>query len=344
MQLFNKHNNGSQELVQVLGLIDDDLPFSKWAPIIPLGIRDLKAIVGADVITELDNFYQHCDDPDFNSASAAVPDGSPSVPSPTVPDGSPSVPSSPLPAMHEAVRLAQQAAAMFTWLKVIPTLDAQHSASGRAKRLGENEHGMTAAQEFKDEDNIRAMAFQATDALIAHLDDCQFLWWMESERKKRIAQLLIPSKEIFDEYYVIGSHRLFLTLVPMIRETQESDIIPIITRARFDLLLQGDETLCSILLDAARRPLALLTMVKAVERLPIEVLPEGIVQVQQSQTIRDKLKAEREARQAVATSLSADAARYLQKLADIITELDAQSATPDYHVPSPTLQSRGITF
>lgn len=331
MQLFNKHNNGSQELVQVLGLIDDDLPFSKWAPIIPLGIRDLKVIVGSDVIAALDDFYQHCDDPDFTASA-----GSPVAPTASAGSAGGN--------MHEAVRLAQQAAAMFTWLKVIPTLDAQHSAAGRAKRLGENEHGMTAVQEFKDEDNIRSMAYQATDMLIAYLDEQQFTFWISSERCKRRDQLLIPSKDVFDEYYVIGSHRLFLTLVPMIRETQDSDIIPIITRERYERLLAADPDLTPILLDAVRRPLALLTMVKAVERLPIEVLPDGIVQVQQSQTVRDKLRAEREARQAVASALSSDAARYLQHLTDLVAELDKASAVPDYHVPAPTLQSHGITF
>ena len=44
--LFNKDNHGAAEIVAVLGLIDDRLPFDKWAPIIPLGLRDLKAIIG----------------------------------------------------------------------------------------------------------------------------------------------------------------------------------------------------------------------------------------------------------------------------------------------------------
>ena len=81
-----------------------------------------------------------------------------------------------------------------------------------------------------------------------------------------------------------------------------------------------------------RRPLALLTIKKAVERLPVEVLPNGIVQVQQSTTVRDKLRAEKEARQSVANSLEQDAAAYLDILQDIIRELDAQSETVDYYL------------
>ena len=43
--------------------------------------------------------------------------------------------------MVEGVEMCirDRAVAMFTWLKVIPTLDAQHGTAGRGKHLGENE-------------------------------------------------------------------------------------------------------------------------------------------------------------------------------------------------------------
>jgi hypothetical protein len=37
--------------------------------------------------------------------------------------------------------MVQQSVALFTWLKIIPTLDAQHGNTGRQKRLGEHEKG-----------------------------------------------------------------------------------------------------------------------------------------------------------------------------------------------------------
>ena len=324
MVLFNKNGKGADELVNVLGLIDKDLTFDKWAPIVPLGVRDLKAVIGSETVTALDRFYQsdsgETDENATEEETTAAED------------------------MREAVRLAQQAAAMFTWLKVIPTLEAQHGNAGRGKRQGENEHGLTGAQEFKDEENIRNMAYEAIDALVELMDGKAFDFWMESPKKKAIAGLLIRDKETFDEYYITGSHRLFLALVPMIREVQESDIIPILTRARFEQLLQGDETLAARLMDATCRPLALLAVKKAVERLPIEVLPTGIVQVQQTATVRDKVRAEKEARATVAASLGADAAAMLEKLTDLVAELDEEAQPVDYHVPGPTLQSKGITF
>ena len=41
-KLFNKGGDGAGEIVRVLGLIDNDLDFTKWEPILPLGIRDLQ--------------------------------------------------------------------------------------------------------------------------------------------------------------------------------------------------------------------------------------------------------------------------------------------------------------
>ncbi len=314
MQLFNKDNRGREELVAAIGVISKDITFEKWAPALPLGTRQLAAIVGRDVVNELDSLYRK-----------AEPSGEEVL----------------------AVGLAQQAVAMFTWLKILAPLDAQHGNAGRGKTLGENQHGMTALQEWEDKESIRAMAYEATDALIEVLDTAEWEWWISSSKCRQRAGLLLGSKEVFDEYYVIGSHRLFLTLLPMIAEVQAGDIAPIVTAAHMAQLLSGEGLEAEVrtrLLDLARRPLALLTMKKAVERLPVEVLPEGIVQVQQQATVKQKLRAEKSAREAVAASLGADAERYLQLLQDAVSALDSDEGEADYYLSGPTVQSKGITY
>ena len=314
LKLFDKDGHGREELVAAIGVISKDITFAKWAPAIPLGTRQLAAIVGRAVVGELDGLYRK-----------AEPSGDELL----------------------AVKFAQQAVAMFTWLKILAPLDAQHGNAGRGKTLGENQHGMTALQEWEDKESIRAMAYEATDALIEVLDTAEWNWWKESSKCRQRAGLLLPSKELFDVYYMIGSHRLFLTLLPMIAEVQAGDIAPVVTAAHMDQLLSGDRLETDVrvrLLDLARRPLALLTMKKAVERLPVEVLPEGIVQVQQQATVKQKLRAEKSAREAVAASLGADAERYLQLLQDAISELDSDEGGVDYYLSGPTIQSKGITY
>lgn len=311
--IFNKDGNGTEELVEALGMIDSATDFSKWKPYIPLSIRRLTAIIGPEVYDKTLEFYY--------STGQDSEDES----------------------LKTLLLMMQQSIALFTWLKIIPTLDAQHGNTGRQKRLGENEKGLTAVQEYKDETNILNLAYESVDALIAFLDKEKFNFWLNSEKKKAINQLLIRSKEQFDTYYMIGSHRLFLTLAPIVREMQDRYVIPIITRVKYEDLLSGNEPKEG-LMDAVCRPLALLTMQKAIERLPVEVLPDGVIQVQQVGTVKEKIRAEAEARKIVSKNLGDDAGKDLVSLQDFIAEMGAEPDEPDLYLPKVSLQSKGITF
>lgn len=313
MELFNRHGDGGTEIVTAIGLISNDVDFSKWEPVLPLGIRDVTAIIGPEPVQALAEFY----DGDFVDGDTA---------------------------MTEALAHLQQAVALFTWLKIIPTLDAQHDGTGRQRRLGENEKGLTALQEFKDERNILQMAYEAVDALIEVMDREEFEFWTGSRKYRLRKGLLIQSKEEFDEYYTIGSHRLFVTLLPIIREVQGAQVAPVLGRYMPQLLAYEDRDITDLLREPACRAVVLLTMQKAIERLPVEVIPEGVVQIQQSQPVNSRLKAEQAARAAVAKSLGTDADRYIQTLQDLVAQLDAKDNTPDPSMTGPIVHSKGMTF
>lgn len=326
MKLFNVKAEGGSEIVSAIGLISNDIDFSKWEPVLPLGIRDVAAIIGKEPVEALAEFYE------TEEAEGRLPENSVDV-SQDDQDKS------------EAVGLLQQAVALFTWLKIIPTLDAQHDGTGRQRRLGENEKGLTALQEFKDERNILHLAYEATDALIELMDRKAWDFWTKSRKYQMRKGLLIQSKEEFDEYYNIGSHRLFVTLLPIIREVQGSQVAPALGAKYLSILLAGEnEKIIGLLKDPAARAVALLTMQKAIERLPVEVIPEGIVQIQQSQPVNSRLKAEQSARAAVAASLGADAKKNIDRLQDLVAELEAENITPDSFVAGPIVHSKGMTY
>lgn len=313
MKLFNVIDAGSSEIVNAVGLISSDVDFSKWEPVLPLGIRDVVAIIGPEPVEALADLYasgteQGCTE-------------------------------------ERAIKALQQAVAYFTWLKIIPTLDAQHDSTGRSRRLGENEKGLTALQEFKDEQNILRLAYEATDSLIEIMDSEAFDFWTSSKKYKQRSGLLIQSKEEFDEYYHIGSHRLFVTLLPIIREVQGAQIAPVLGKKYLSDLLSGDDdVIVDTLKEPAARAVALLTMQKAIERLPVEVIPEGVVQIQQSQPVNSRLKAEQAARAAVAASLGADAKKYIENLQDLVAELNENETPVDYHLPGPIIHSKGMSY
>lgn len=312
MKLFDRDGNGGAEITAAVGIISNGVTFDKWQPLLPFGIRDVVAIVGREPVEALAEFYESGDDTD--SAKLA------------------------------ALTYLQQAVAFFTWLKIIPTLDAQHDESGRCRRLGENEKGLTALQEFKDEENILRLAYEAIDALVEALDSNAFPFWVESPKYKQREGLLIRSKEEFDNYYIIGSHRLFVTLLPIIREVQGATVAPVLGKYLAPILSGDDSDAFALMKATAARAVALLTMQKAVERLPVEVIPEGIVQVQQSQPVKSRLRAEQSARASVATSLGADATRALEYLQQLVAQLDADGAEVDASITGPIVHSKGMSF
>lgn len=317
MKLFNVQTDGSSEITAAIGLISNDVDFSKWEPVLPLGIREVTAIIGPEPVKALADFYAGNTEPGE--------------------DGSPD--------KAAALKYLQQAVALFTWLKIIPTLDAQHDSTGRSRRLGENEKGLTALQEFKDEQNILRLAYEATDALIEIMDRAAFPFWTESRKYNLRRGLLIQSKEEFDEYYNIGSHRLFVTLLPIIREVQGAQVAPVLGRKYLSLLLAGEDSeIIGLLKEPAARAVALLTMQKAIERLPVEVIPEGVVQIQQSQPVNSRLRAEQSARAAVAAALGADAKKYIENIQDTVAQLDAEGEAPDHSMPGPIVHSKGMSF
>ncbi|MBE6305703.1 MAG: hypothetical protein E7082_07315 [Bacteroidales bacterium] len=311
MKLFNKDGQGAAEIVAAVGLIANDITFDKWEPVLPFGIRDVVAIVGHEPVAALAEFYEN-DEIDSQKQSA--------------------------------LKYLQQAVAFFTWLKIIPTLDAQHDTAGRSRRLGENEKGLTALQEFKDEENILRLAYEATDALVETLEVNQFPFWVNSHKYKLRNSCLIHTKEQFDEYYSIGSYRLFITLLPIMREVQQAELAPVLGNQILSLLLERSQRETDMFGDIAARAVVLFTMQKAVERLPVEVIPDGVVQVQQSQPVKSRLKAEQSARMAVAASLGADARRCIERLQQLVSEYNAESTKPVPYIGGPITHSKGLSF
>lgn len=309
IKIFDVRADGADEIVAAVGLVSSSLAFDKWSPLVPFGIRDVGAIIGMDVVTSLARHYmsQQIDE-----------------------------------SLDSLVSVLQKAVALFTWIRIVPTLDAQHDSAGRARRVGENEERLTALEAFKDEANIRRLAYESVDMLVDMLDQVLPEFWESSAAYHSRSSLLLRSKAEFDRYYVISSSRLYLTLMPIIREVQNAQIVPVIGSAYFSDIMAGKSEVAA-LGDCARTVTALLTIKKAVERLPVEVLPEGIVQIQQSASVSQRMRAEREARQSVAQSLGEDAARYIVTLQNMIEEMDGD----DVHVQMPDgphILSKGISY
>jgi hypothetical protein len=206
--LFNKEGNGGKELRELLGFIDADTNFNKWSTWLGLSVRQITELTGKEIFTRAEAFYQT----DEYGNDKGNDD-------------------------YLLVSKLQLANALFAYVKMIPSLDAGHGNDGRKKGIGDNEATLTALEQYKDEANILNLAYEALEDLLNFLEEKQFEEWTNAPVKKTLKSLVITKLSEFNEYFALGSSRMFFTMLPMIREVQETKIIPVITQARLTDLL-----------------------------------------------------------------------------------------------------------
>lgn len=325
--LFNKYDNGGFELRGLLGFIDADTNFDKWKTWIDLSVRQITELTGREVYVMAE---QHYNSENFGYQAEA------DLTEETTPKASEVAL---WKKQDEVVRKFQLANALFAYVRLLPSLDAGHGNSGRKKLIGETERGLTAVEAYKDEANILNLAYEALEDLLVYLQENSISEWTESETSKITRELLIPDTPTFNRYYRIGSVRLYYTLVPMIKEVQAKRILPAITKARLTDIFTAqaaatptaDQTALIALRDEYVRPaMALLTMIMALKRLPVEVLPEGIVQTQITGTIKEKLIATESARRLLIQTLEEDASAAMNALEKQVEILNGAVATEMY--------------
>jgi len=307
--IFDKDGTGADELHELIGMIDADIDFYKWKRWLKLSKRQVTSVVGNDVFQAAAEFY-------FTGKINEQ------------------LKEDPVEIYKSFVEKVQTCTALFAWLKIIPTLDAQHGKSGRQKRTGENERGLTAVEQYKDEANIQSLAYESLDDLLAYLEENkdEFLFWTGSDVYKDIKNLIIQDLDTFNSFYKIDSFRLFVTIRPWIKEVQDVDVVPLLTPKRFEDFKtaldkkEADRTDYEKKLAGMKnliyRPTVLLAMIKAFKRLPVQAIPEGLVQVQIIGTVKERLRATQEAINALVSGLTNDANKAINTLETEIGDLN----------------------
>ena len=310
--LFNKYQDGGKELRELLGFIDANTNFDKWLTWINLSLRQITELTGTEILKQAETYYNQ------NSFGAHPEENE-----------------------YLLVKKFQLTNALFAYVKMIPSLDAGHGNDGRKKGIGENEKELTALEQYKDEANILNLAYEALEDLLIFLEEQRFEAWENAPVKQMLKSLVITKLSEFNEYYTLGSSRMFFTMLPMIREVQEMKVVPAVTKTRMTALLEAmkagepsdEQKELLEILPLVRRPLVLASLALAIKRLPVEVLPDGIVQTQITGSIREKRIAAKEASRAVIDSLTDDANAAFSVLQDYIAGLEGEDMTERYVAP-----------
>ncbi|MDR2824015.1 MAG: hypothetical protein LBB41_02305 [Prevotellaceae bacterium] len=318
-------NVNALELRNLLGFIDKSTNFDVWRTWLQLSERDVKEIVGREVWARAEDFY--------NNENILVTENANFV---TDTSGAVIRVNSDDTITLKLLRLLQLANALFAFVKIIPSLDAQHSNVGRKRTVGETERALTAVEAFKDEENILHLAYNALDEAILFCEENKIIEWIDSNIKKETRMLLVPSVEIFNRVYKISSVRMYYSVIQIIREVQDRFIVPIVGRERTNNILEliqldefPENQLVVLWKNYIIRPVVLKTMTLVLERFPVEALPEGLVQLNIIGNIKEKRIASEEARKNMLAALNRDAD---SALGSLLTQIEIMDTPPGQKV------------
>ena len=240
--LFNRDGNGAKELRMLTGGYSAANRFENIESDVVSATRDLVTVIGNRIYAKAVRAYQEGDG-------------------------------------NELVRLAQRPVAMLACARYFRRTDLTHEDGGRKVRQASDgtDRLPWEWQTDRDERAYLDEYYRDTERLLEWLNEQKPEEWTGSEQYARRKSLLIQNGAEFDLYYPIdGSERMFVLLSGFIREAQTAIIRPAYGTG-FDLLANGAEDALEDARFAACKALALLSMAKAFRRMPLQLIPVGVV-------------------------------------------------------------------
>lgn len=257
--IFNKTDNGNEELRTLTGSYYASNDFEKIKTDILLATEELSKVVGTAVISKANAVY-----------NAITPETDETY--------------------RELVQYIQLPIALLATLSMYQRNDVSHEDSGRKVKIDSTNEKLPWEWQLKRDDELHLNSYyKAVDRLITFLDLKNPDEWKNSDQKKVSSSLFIRNAAMFDTQFPInGSGRMYMLLLPFIKEVERRYIKPALGED-YALLLSGDGITDAkkALLEYVYPPIAHLAMSLAIRRMPLGLIPSGIVRnyVSSSQTM-----------------------------------------------------------
>lgn len=263
--IFNKNNNGSEELRSLTGSYYNNNNFDKMVPHIILVTEDLIHIINKEVYKRAEDAYMSDNPSDIDKL---------------------------------LINCVQLPIAIYATLRMYQRNDVSHEDTGRKVKIDKQSEAMPWEWQL-DKDNKLHLDdyFKAVDRLITFLDVNDIPEWTNSENKKLSNSLFIKNADQFNEYYPIErSGRMYMLLLPFIKEVQRRNIKKILGNDYDRYLYANDLTPAEkeLIQDYICPPIALLSISVALKRMPLGLIPFGVVRnyTSSSQTMNASQAAE----------------------------------------------------
>lgn len=252
--LFNKNNNGSEELRYLTGNYYASNDFEKVKMDLEIAANELARIIGVELIEKAEELYESKED-------------------------------------DPLIDILRTPIAFLATLNMYRKNDISHEDSGRKIKIDANAEKIPWEWQIENDNKLHMEEYyRSVDRLIDYLERAKDEIWMNSGQRKLSQSLFIRNAGEFDQLFPIsGSSRMYMLLTPFIREAERRYIKPALGTEEYSRLKQIDQLTEKDreLLEYVKAPIPLLTMSIAIRRMPLSVIPFGVIQncISESQTM-----------------------------------------------------------
>lgn len=247
--IFNRDSNGAEELHLITGNYYASNDFLLIEQDIRDATDDVARTIGRPLMEKVDKAYNSISSEDLPDADTLIP-------------------------------LVQRPVALLACVRFFRRNDVSHEDSGRKVKVSTDDSEKIPWEWQLDRDDEVHMEqyYRSMERLIAYLNDTKNKDWLETESVKLAGTLIIRDADAFERYFPIqSSARLYLLLVPFIREVQIRAIRPAYGAEKWPELLKDASVPETDTHFAACKATALLAMSQAIRRMPLQLIPSGVI-------------------------------------------------------------------
>lgn len=206
---------------------------------------------------------------------------------------------------NEFLSLVQRPIILLAYNKYAPTNDLSHSNDGRRMRNDDKYKQAFEYQLDRSDENQEKLYYKSLDYLIDFLDGLNLYTnpstpelisenaiatlWINSDAIKKEKSTFLNTIDQFEEEYPIESRLVFLKIKPLIKQAEETEILPRIGQTKFNELktfVEANKTPTDTkdieLLTYIRRATASYALSKAMMRFQVTLFSQGILQYTKS--------------------------------------------------------------
>ena len=241
--LFDKVQNGSEELNSLTGQWFASTPFYLIRTEIDFAAQELGSVVGSEVVDAAEEAYLAGTDPDF----------------------------------VDAVRLpvAFRAIARYAQLSGV-----SHEGTGRKVKMDDNEKMPFEWMIDRDDRAMLDRYYRALDALYRYLEKNEVASWMSSPMRALTGRCIVRNLNEFERFYPVdGSQYAWHLFVPLIVDAQENVVEPFVGAEIWERILAADGSDDSTALRLRSRAAllaVLIALVTAARRWSLDILPLSV--------------------------------------------------------------------